>query len=124
MILANTFDYIKRLEQAGCSHQAAEAQIEVLTALSQEISMQSVTKAELDNVEKSLRQQIEKTEIRLEHKIEQVESRLDHKIDKLDVRLSHVEKRVETLSANMKWAVGISLTYLTVFITFVQFLKH
>jgi hypothetical protein len=66
----------------------------------------------------------------IKHQIEKSESRLEHKIDKLDLRLSNlevrvsgVEKRIETLSANMKWIAGVALTYLTVLITFVQFVK-
>jgi len=120
MSVAHTFDYIKRLEQAGYSYQQAEAHVEVLSSLTQDITMQCVTKTELEHLEKDITHQIEKTENRLKYEID----KLDLRIVGVEKRIDGVEKRIDTLSANMKWLAGVSLTYLTVLITVVQFIKH
>jgi len=87
--------------------------IDKLYSLLEGITMRHVTKIDLKNLDKDIK-----------HQIETVESQFEHENDKMDFRVKNLEKKVESFNTNMKWVAGVILTYLTVLITFVQFIKH
>ncbi len=121
-----TFDYIKKLEQAGIPPEQARAQVEVFTAITEATSKEAVAKQEFERLEKDIRNDIERSESRLELKIDKLDfkvSGLEKKMDGFDKRMDNFEGRINTLGITFKWGLGTGLTYLTLLMALFQFLK-
>lgn len=119
-MIAVTYDFIKKLEQAGFT----PPQVEILSTFTTE----TVNKPEMMQIEKDLSNKIDASEIKLETKLDKSVGGLNIKIEKLEIRMegletrmTGVEKRMDRLEEKMergfdklysamKWFAGTIIT--------------
>lgn len=106
---AITYDYIKKLEQAGFT----PAQVEVLTLPVTE----SATKPELDKVEKELTAKIDNAESRLE-------KRMDYRFDLIQEQIASIHDQVASLRTLIKWLIGVAVALIPSITTWFTWVSH
>jgi hypothetical protein len=107
---AVTYDFIKRLEQAGFT----PSHVEVLASFPTE----TVTKTEFMQIESEIKNEIKQDiqdEIKaVNDKIDRAETRLEKRMDErftlVDKRLDAMDKRFDSLHVLLRWQIGTTLT--------------
>jgi len=129
-MVAITYDFIKKLEQARFT----PAQVEVLSSFTNN----AANRLEIIQVEKDLTEKINHSENKLEKRIDKLEKqmdsrfekidnrldKLDHRFEKLDHRFEKIDNRFDKLYSSLKWAVSLSVTLIPAIIIFAGWLFH
>ena len=106
MLAFDTLKYANVLKHAGIPTEQAEAQAE---ALAEALSESVVTKSDFRELKNEITYRFES---------------IDRRFEGIDKRFAQVETRLDTLVNALKWGAGLSLTYLTLVMTLMQFFKH
>jgi peptidoglycan hydrolase CwlO-like protein len=122
-MVAITYDFIKRLEQAGFT----PVQVEVLSSFADT----TANKPEIIQVEKELTQQIERAETRLEKRIDKLDERMDRlevRMDRLDEKINKVEEKMEkgfeNINSRMRWLIGLSISLVPIIPIITTWFSH
>ena len=122
-MVAITYDFIKKLEQAGFT----PVQVEVLSSFANE----AANKPEIIQVEKELSEQIEKSETRLEKRIDILDGRMDRlegRMDSLEGKVSNLEEKMNAgfkdVNLRIRWLIGIAISLAPIIPITTTWLSH
>jgi hypothetical protein len=108
-MVATTYDFIKKLEDAGFT----PLQVEVLSSTTMDVA----NKSEIVQLERDLTNKIEISESRLEKRMDKLEAKVDRLEDKMD-------RRFDSLHALIKWLIGVSVALIPLIPAMTTWLSH